>query len=504
MDNKKLLQVKIVILICIALIVVIPLYQIFFNNQVTNKATTEIVYGLYANPDYGLKVNSFSMEITPQKQLVNLAFSLAYNSAGNYSILLTLPYELESFENLGNGTWYCRSTNSGSAIMVTYNINQSSQSSYTTETAKVLLHIKSPIIDKVFETSTISLPFGGSLTGEVQKEVSDLSQISPVNLIGDGINGTVRIAVPYSAIITGLTPQVERRDPEKDFQSLEFHITEFKPFQLQYVDSGQRIAFETNLLIVGVLFGIFGSLLVDILVEFLSAKLKSGKTERNNGDTSTTEENGPKSEKKEEPKDTETAKQKMDKLLLKFTESRKKEHFLSRIDGLYNALLTVAIFFTGLFISQYSSIAGNTLLSFPVICIIGATLTSFLIGLYGVINDLNAIRISAWTILISCLLWTGLIGVLVILTTALVGAFQISIPYLTGACAIAFIFVNFILTRTFRRWLERIFASRNLEITDSRKISFFRLTIINISAIFIVSISILISTVVFLKQLNFL
>jgi hypothetical protein len=110
----------------------------------------------------------------------------------------------------------------------------------------------------------------------------DLSQISPV-LVGVGLNGTVRISVPYSAIITGMTPQVERRDPEKNFQSLEFNINELKPFQLQYIDSEQRIAFEMELLIVGLFFGIAGSLIVEITIEWLSAKFNKNKAnERQN------------------------------------------------------------------------------------------------------------------------------------------------------------------------------------------------------------------------------
>ena len=68
MAKRKLLGIKFAVLIIIALISMVPLFLIFSNNQVTNKATTGIIFGFYANPDYGMRVNSFSMEITTQKE----------------------------------------------------------------------------------------------------------------------------------------------------------------------------------------------------------------------------------------------------------------------------------------------------------------------------------------------------------------------------------------------------------------------------------------------------
>jgi hypothetical protein len=246
----------------------------FSNYEVSSYATTGIIYGSYANPNYGMNVNDFAMYFNTQKQTIDLSIDFAYNSIGNYTLLMTLPYRIESFQNLGNGTLYLRSNSSGSVVMFTYNIKEiSGAGPYTFKRAEALLYVNGSILDKVFDLCTLNLPFGGSITNEVSQELENLSTISHFTLSGEGINGTVSVSVPYSASIT-TTQQIEERFPESDFQVLTFSINEFKLFQFQYVDSAQRMNFENNLLISGVTLGIAGAGFADVLIEVITAKYR--------------------------------------------------------------------------------------------------------------------------------------------------------------------------------------------------------------------------------------
>jgi hypothetical protein len=168
--------------------------------------------------------------------------------------------------------------------MFTYDIKEISNAGYTFERASALLHINGSILDKVFETCTVNLPFGGSVTDEVSKELDNLGKISPFTLFGSGINGTVSISVPYSAIMPETTQQVDRRDPENNFQVLEFNINEFKPFRLQYIDSAQRRDFEAYLLISGVILGVAASGFAEIAVELISTKYQHTSVQKNNSE----------------------------------------------------------------------------------------------------------------------------------------------------------------------------------------------------------------------------
>lgn len=278
--NRISLFLKVTIFSIVLLIGFLFFMTVFSNYQVSSFATTGIIYGSYANPDYGMNVNSFSMDMNAQKQIIILNIDFAYNSVGNYTVLMTLPYRIDSFQNLSSGNLYLKSTPSGSIAMFTYNMKNISNSGYTFETASAQLHINGSILDKVFETCTINLPFGGSVTDEVSKELDNFRKISPFTLIGAGISGTVSIAVPYSAIITETTQQINRRDPENDFQVLEFNINEFKPFRLQYIDSAQRRDFEAYLLISGVMFGVAASGFAEIAVELISTKYQHVSVEK--------------------------------------------------------------------------------------------------------------------------------------------------------------------------------------------------------------------------------
>jgi hypothetical protein len=283
-NRKSLLSLLLKLAIfSVVLTIGLLLYTVAFSNyEVSSFATTGIIYGSYANPVYGMNVNSFEMDINTQEQTIVLSIDFAYDTVGNYTLLMTLPFRIDSFHNLKSGNLYLKSTSSGSIAMFIYNINETSNIGYTFETASASFHINGSILDKVFEICTLNLPFGGSVTTEVSQELDSFRTISPFTIFGSGINGTVGITVPYSAIVTN--PQQYFREPMNGFQWLDFSINEFKPFQFQYVDSAQRMNFERNLLISGVILGIAGSGFAEIVVELIPTKYRPGSVQENNSE----------------------------------------------------------------------------------------------------------------------------------------------------------------------------------------------------------------------------
>lgn len=296
--NRKSLLAKIIVFLIIAIIGYFFYTRTLSNYRVTSSVTTGIVAGRYPYHDYEMKVNYFEMDINTQKQTVYLSFGIAYYSKGNYSVLLTLPYRIASYENLRSGTWYVRNAVSGSVVMATFEAENVSEIGWSFQTLRIALHTQDSIGDKIFETNSISLPFGGSITLDIQEKLDELREIVPISLFGDGFNGTLRLSVPYSAVITGTTKQIERRDPAQDFQVFEFRINEFKPFQLQYIDSAQRRDFETNLLLSGTIFGVAVSGFAGIAIELITAKYQnSDEKKSNNGIKMVNQSEGKKGDK---------------------------------------------------------------------------------------------------------------------------------------------------------------------------------------------------------------
>jgi len=164
-------------------------------------------------------------------------------------------------------------------------------------------------------------------------------------------------------------------------------------------------------------------------------------------------------------KDPNSLEEKID-CLLRNSEStqreRKGERFLSRVDGLYNVLFTLSIFFIGLIISQRSLIAINVILLFPTVGVIFAMLIAFGMGLRGMISNLYDIRIFAWSLLFSCLMWILPVVALVI-SAPLLNQFSNGLQLTTLIVVLLMGIANFILTRRFTRWIEKSF-SNHLEI----------------------------------------
>jgi hypothetical protein len=268
-NSTKSLLGKVLLFVIVLVAGVILYFQT--SPKVKSYASTGIIAGKYPYHDE-MNVNYFTMDINTQNNSIILSMDITYFSEGNYSLLLTLPWRIASFQNLSTGNWIIRNAESGSIVMAILSAENVSEREWSYNTFRVLLNTKDSILDKIFETSILSLPFGGSITLDVQEKLDELRETFPIATSDNVFNGTVRVSVPPSAVITGTTQPINRRDPAKENQVLEFQITQFKPFQLQYVDSAQRAEFEVRLLISGMLLGVAASGFAGIGVEYINAK----------------------------------------------------------------------------------------------------------------------------------------------------------------------------------------------------------------------------------------
>jgi hypothetical protein len=117
-------------------------------------------------------------------------------------------------------------------------------------------------------------------------------------------------------------------------------------------------------------------------------------------------------------------KEKVDFLLNRLEESqheREKERILSKFDGLYNLLITVSTFIIGIIISQHSAIGMNVFVIFPMTGVVIVMVTSFILGLKGMIiaKDSMENRILSYCLLLSLPLWYLGLSILFILATVL-------------------------------------------------------------------------------------
>lgn len=279
--NRKTL---LVILIVFSVIVIIcgSCYMIIFSNyQGSSSTRTGIFTGLYPDEVDEIRVDYFELDINPQKHRAILGFSITCFKEGNYSVTLSLPFRIESSENLGVGTWHIRNAVLGSVVMVTFEAKNSSVD-WNSLKPRIKLHTKDSIDNRSFETHSISLAFGSSYSLDIKEKIEELREISPISG-RNPFNGIVVVALSQTAFITTTTHQIERIDPATDteYQAYEFRINDAKPFYLQYIDSEERSNFEMFLLLSGAIFGaVFGvvaSKLCDITMPLIASKFRNAR-----------------------------------------------------------------------------------------------------------------------------------------------------------------------------------------------------------------------------------
>jgi hypothetical protein len=316
---------------------------------------------------------------------------------------------------------------------------------------------------------------------------------------------TVQIALPSSYYLSSSQPAPIEYFVNSDSRWLMFSMNFLDGTYAQTLVCNFE-AIQSNRQLLIFLSGVFVTLSITFALqpfrETILLKIRNKEENKeidSNPSTTNHETNEVSSKSVIDEKKQETIKRKIDRLLEIATEdkqTRKQERFLSRLDGLNNAFLTLSIFLIGLFISQFTIIAANPMLSFPIITAIFAMFFSFTVGLLGILRDLNGIRIMAWSLAFSCLILLFMIfGLVSFLNYFHNQNFSIISQVITAVLILA----NTFLTLKFAKQLEGIFQAKNLEIRDSTKI---KGVIIVVTAIFVIAVSIIISVIIFGFQAN--
>ncbi len=271
---------KILVFSLITVVALVFYFQTFSNYYVSSHPAVGIIGGQYPDGNY-LHVNTFTLDMDTSKNVIDLTFYFTYASNGNYSAFITLPYQIQSYQNLSSANWNITNCTSGSVVIVTADIMNYSGAGWETTYFHVKLFSADNLLDRTFETNTLILPFGGSYTLDAQ-EVVENSGI-PLGSSDNPFNGVVSVNVPYSAVgITSSLP-IEHRIPTTDTQVLSFAINDFKPFQLQYVDSEARYQFEVNIVVIGVLLGVAASGWAELAIRGVTEATARRGNSRGNG-----------------------------------------------------------------------------------------------------------------------------------------------------------------------------------------------------------------------------
>jgi len=151
-------------------------------------------------------------------------------------------------------------------------------------------------------------------------------------------------------------------------------------------------------------------------------------------------------------KDKQTLEEKIDSLL----KGREKERILSRVDGLFNLLITLSTFIVGIFISQREFIATNVIISFPLIGVAFSLIFSFIIGVVGMLRNLMKYRMLAYCLLLFLPLWYLAMPILLIVANYLTTFW---LQTATVISAIVLSFLTLYLSRLFTRSFEKRFSS---------------------------------------------
>lgn len=161
--------------------------------------------------------------------------------------------------------------------------------------------------------------------------------------------------------------------------------------------------------------------------------------------------------KKTKSKETKTLNEKIDSLLRDFEETkkeRKRERTLSKIDGLYNLLITLSTFTIAIMISQSKAILTNVLISLPMIGIVFSMIISFIIGVRGMLNNSMENRMLSYCLLLSLSMWYIAIPILIIASNNLT---TLELQILAAITTIALSGLTIIFSKFFIQKFEKKF-----------------------------------------------
>lgn len=135
---------------------------------------------------------------------------------------------------------------------------------------------------------------------------------------------------------------------------------------------------------------------------------------------------------------------------------REKEQILSRMDGLFNVLITISTFIVGLLITQRTLIAANIFVSFPLTCVILTLVVSFVIGtVKGVFGKSMYSRLLSYCLLLSLPLWYITIPITLLFAPPHVSTFEFqAISVVTLTLLIIF---SGLISKFFIQWFKKKF-----------------------------------------------
>jgi hypothetical protein len=264
---------KIAVFSLITLLAVFYFFQTFPEVTGIEHPIGGICGGQFPNNDDIWHINSFTLDVDSRANFLDLTFHIGYCQNGNYSVMLTLPYRVAHYEDRSNTTWLVKNSDSGSIFLGIENVTDYSGAGWQSKLLRLSIWSEDPLVVNSFETTTLSLPFGSSLTSDVSNGINNLRGISPIGLSDCPFTGVVSISVPYSATSITATLPIEHRIPTNESQVLFFNIDDFKTFQLQYINPEQRQQFEVNMLIMGILLGVAASGWAELIVQGLGKLL---------------------------------------------------------------------------------------------------------------------------------------------------------------------------------------------------------------------------------------
>ena len=261
------------------LVLAINSFNSAFPDQNTQgKIRTGIVVMQTPSDQKKMNITHMVMEVNPTENKISLSFGLNYFTNGTFSIGISLPFQIDSISEVATppypGNWSYENFPSGSLVIISYTDQKISSIGAEGIIVGKNLKIKHNIVDKIYDTSNLDLPFRGYITEEISQLTQEKSLIKSNSIFPT----TLKIALPPYAPITTGTHNPTEKLPGKDYVVWVYYLEEeFTPFYVQYSIPEDRTQFQFNLIWSGVLFGVALSIFFTTIHSFLDKYFKGKK-----------------------------------------------------------------------------------------------------------------------------------------------------------------------------------------------------------------------------------
>lgn len=198
------------------------------------RGNSGIMFGYNPSHEYEIHDVRFLMEVSPEKRTIWLEFSFACDKEGDYYLMISLPYIIDSIEQKPTPSraiaeWSRLNATSGSLVLVVFNVADPN----ICPDSRAELKIVEPIKLSNFGYYVVDIPFGVTYSSEVHILKKQFSVDVPMGT--DKMKGMLRVSIPSSAVIMSRTHEITDRRFNEDLQILEFNIEEPRTFSIQYM-----------------------------------------------------------------------------------------------------------------------------------------------------------------------------------------------------------------------------------------------------------------------------